>query len=451
MTSRGKIVADVDAGAALGYFRPDGYEELRAVLSSGMARPPNKLRQATIFVWRQPTAVALGTVTSVAARPRPRRARWTRADEAEHKSGRSGGMAMGGWRVVGVSFEHAHMGDLLREVHEHPQAEIAGVCDPDPARMADAIANFAISPDRVFRDIAECVAKARPDLAVLCPATARHAEVVEAVAALGVDILLEKPFAASLADADRILAAVAKAGVRLAVNWPLRWYPSHVTAKRLIDEAAIGEVVEVHFYDGNRGPLYHRADKVVVSDEDARREKPTSWWYKKAAGGGSLLDYLGYGATLGTWFLNGEAPIEVTAVVDQPAGLEVDEHSITICRYRRGLSKLETRWGAFTDPWITQPQPKCGFVIVGAEGTISSYDFEAHVGLQTRAHPTIRAVPVDELKAPFRRPVEYVLHCKEHRLPFEGPLDPALCRTAQRIVDTAALSARERRTLALQP
>jgi glucose-fructose oxidoreductase len=231
----------------------------------------------------------------------------------------------------------------------------------------------------------------------------------------------------------------------------LRWYPSHVTTKRLIGEGAIGDVIEVHFYDGNRGPLFHRADKVTVSDEEVRREKPTSWWYSKAAGGGSLLDYLGYGATLGTWFMNGEAPIEVTAVVDQPQGLEVDEHSIVICRYARGLSKLETRWGTFTDPWTTQPQPKCGFVIVGSEGTISSYDYDAHVGVQTRSQPTIRQVPVDELKAPFRKPVEYVLHCKERDLPFEGPLDPALCRTAQRVVDTAALSARERRTLALLP
>ena len=93
-----------------------------------------------------------------------------------------------------------------------------------------------------------------------------------------------------------------------------------MTTKRLIDDGAIGEVIEVHFYDGNRGPLYHRADKVVVSDEEVRREKPTSWWYSKAAGGGSLLDYLGYGATLGTWFMNGAAPIEVTAIVDRPAG-----------------------------------------------------------------------------------------------------------------------------------
>lgn len=355
------------------------------------------------------------------------------------------------WRVVGVSFEHMHMGDLLREVHEHANAEIAGVCDENEASMADAIANFAIPPERVFTDVARCVLKTRPDLAILCPATARHADAVEEVAALSVDILIEKPFAASLHHADRILAAVKKSGVRLAVNWPLRWYPPHVTMKRLIDDGLIGDPIEVHFYDGNRGPLYHRADKVVVSDEEVTREKPTSWWYSKAAGGGSLLDYLGYGATLGTWFMNGEAPIEVTAVADQPEGLEVDEHSITICRYARGLSKLETRWGTFTDPWTAQPQPKCGFVVVGSEGTISSYDFEPHVVVQTRANPAAHHIPVDELKAPFRHPVEYVLHCKEHGLRFEGPLDPALCRTAQRIVDTAALSARERRTLALLP
>jgi glucose-fructose oxidoreductase len=73
------------------------------------------------------------------------------------------------------------------------------------------------------------------------------------------------------------------------------------------------------------------------------------------------------------------------------------------------------------------------------------------VGLQTRSHPAIHEIPVDILEAPFRKPVEYVLHCKENGLPFEGPLDPALCRTAQRIVDTAALSAEERRTLPLLP
>ena len=59
-------VANADVGAALGYSRPGSYEELRAVLSSGTARLPKKLRQVAIHLWQHPTAVALGTVTSVA-------------------------------------------------------------------------------------------------------------------------------------------------------------------------------------------------------------------------------------------------------------------------------------------------------------------------------------------------------------------------------------------------
>jgi class 3 adenylate cyclase len=46
--------------------------------------------------------------------------------------------------------------------------------------------------------------------------------------------------------------------------------------RHLIDEGMIGNVIEVHFYDGNRGPLYHLADKVEVSDEEVRKAKPTS-------------------------------------------------------------------------------------------------------------------------------------------------------------------------------
>ena len=42
-------------------------------------------------------------------------------------------------RVIGVSFDHMHMGDLLRQVAEHPEAEIAAVFDPDRQRMEAAV------------------------------------------------------------------------------------------------------------------------------------------------------------------------------------------------------------------------------------------------------------------------------------------------------------------------
>jgi glucose-fructose oxidoreductase len=353
------------------------------------------------------------------------------------------------WRVAGINFDHMHMGDLLRQVHDHPDAEIVAICDAYPARMETARKNFSLPADRIFTDLDRCLTTSKPDLVILCPATGAHAEWVEKVAPYGVNILVEKPFASSLGDADRMIAAMKKSGKTLVINWPLAWYPSHVTAKRLIDAGRIGRVTEVHYYDGNRGPLHHRADKVVVSAEEAAAEKARSWWYSKAAGGGSLLDYLGYGVTLGTWFLDGRAPIEVTTVVDQPKGLEVDEHSVTVCRYADGLSKFETRWGTFTDPWTQQPQPKCGFAIVGTEGTITSYDYEPVIHLQTRADETHVAVPVDVLAAPRRAPIEYLLHCLGSGEPVTGPLDPKLARIGQQIVDTAVLSAAEKRTVSL--
>jgi glucose-fructose oxidoreductase len=355
------------------------------------------------------------------------------------------------FRIVGISFDHMHMGDLLRLVHAHPEAEIAGLYDPDLAKMQSVAAPFEVAPDRFFTDFDACMAAGPYDMAILCAATADHAAFVERLAPHGLHLFVEKPFAASVTDARRMIAAMAGTGKQMAINWPLRWVESHVTAKRLIDEGMIGTLLEVHFYDGNRGPLYHLADKVEVSPEEVERQKPTSWWYRKASGGGSLLDYMGYGATLGTWYMDGEAPLEVTCTVDHTAGIEVDQHAIAVCRYARGLSKMETRWGTFTDPWTIQPQPKCGFVFMGTDGTISSYDYAPHVTVQTRARPEPHEVPADPLPEGQRNGIEYVLGCIARGDAVSGPLDPALCLTAQRIVDTAARSAAEKRTLELLP
>ncbi len=358
---------------------------------------------------------------------------------------------MARFRIVGISFDHMHMGDLLRSVHDHPEAEIAGIFDPDPDKMASAVENFAIAPECVFTDFDACMAAGPYDMAILCAATGDHAEYTEKLAKHGVHVFVEKPFAASVSDARRMIAAMEPTGKQLVINWPLRWVESHVTTKRLIDEGLIGELLEFHSYGGNRGPLYHLADKVEVTPEEVERQKPTSWWYKKASGGGSLLDYLGYGATFGTWYMNGEAPLEVTCTTDDTPGIEVDQHAITVCRYERGLSKMETRWGTFTDPWTIQPQPTCGFTCVGSDGTISSPDYASHLTVQTRARPERHEIPVDPLKEGETNPIEYVLGCIARGEAVEGPLDPALCLTAQRLIDTAVLSATEKRTLELLP
>ncbi len=351
------------------------------------------------------------------------------------------------WKVVGINFDHFHMGDLLRMAHEHPDVELAGICDEQPERMEGARKAFALGSDRVFTDYRVCLEKTQPDLVILCPAAATHGEWTRKVAEFRVNMVVEKPFAATLAEADAMTAAVAPTGKLLAINWPLRWFACYVQMKQLIDEGLIGKVTNVYHHGGNRGPLFHGADKTekVPSTE----EKAASWFYDRALGGGSLLDYLGYGTTIGTWFHGGLKPIEVTCMVDQPPGLDVDEHSITIARYEAGLSKFETRWGTFTDPWTHQPQPKCGFVVCGTEGTLAAEDYSDTVRVQTHARPEAYDVKADELQAPGRNPIEYLLHCIDTGEKVTGPLSLEISRIGQQIVDSAALSAREKRTVPL--
>ena len=244
-----------------------------------------------------------------------------------------------------------------------------------------------------------------------------------------------------------MIAAAWKNKIMLAINWPLRWVASHCTAYRLLGEGHIGRLEEVHYYDGNRGPLWHTADKIETIPTPARKRK--SWFYKKKEGGGSLLDYLGYGTTLGTWYHGGRKPVEVTAVTDLPNGLEVDEHSIAIARYATGLSKFETRWGTFTDPWAIQPQPKCGFVLKASAGTISSYTYESIIRVQTRKNPKGVDLRVDSLKPPFQNPIQYFIDCLRRDRQPEGPLSPTISRIGQQLVDSARLSAARKKTVPL--
>ncbi len=352
------------------------------------------------------------------------------------------------WRIAGINFDFRHMDHLLAHASHAPNAEIVGIAHHDAREMQDVIHNLKIPADRVFTDWQACLEQTKPDVVILCPASGAHADWVEKVARYGVHVLIEKPFAGNLAQADRMIAAMKKARRELAINWPLAWYPPHITAHRLLQEGRIGDLQEVHFYDGNRGPIQDHGNLLAAEPSLARKKQ--SWFYSPN-GGGSLIDYLGYGATIGTWYFGGRKPDEITAVTARARGVPVDEQSVTIARYGDWLSTFHTRWGTFTSPWLHQPQPKCGFVLKGTAGTIANYDYEPTIRLQTKRHPGGVVVPVDKPKKPRANPVQYFLHCLESGAPIEGPLSVATARIGQQIVDTATRSAKLRKPLELLP
>ena len=56
---------------------------------------------------------------------------------------------------------------------------------------------------------------------------AHHADVVELCVPRGIHVMVEKPMAATLEQADRMLTAARKAGTVLMVNWPTAWESRH--------------------------------------------------------------------------------------------------------------------------------------------------------------------------------------------------------------------------------
>jgi predicted dehydrogenase len=156
------------------------------------------------------------------------------------------------WKIAGINFDHFHMGDLLRYAHEHPNAEIVGISDEQPARMEEAVRKGLVRRDQAFTDYRECLEKTKPDVVLLCPAASKHGEWVKKVAPYGAHLMVEKPFAASLKEADAMVKCMGK-DQRLMINWPLQWVASHRKAYELVSSGKIGEVLNVWHIGGNRG------------------------------------------------------------------------------------------------------------------------------------------------------------------------------------------------------
>ena len=132
--------------------------------------------------------------------------------------------------VVGAgAFGRNHL-RVYRELEQSGEAvELAAVVDSDPTAASEAAQKFGIP---AFKSIEACLAAGnRLDAASICVPTIHHASAAEPLLAAGVDLLIEKPLAASLADADRILA-LARQHNRLVQAGHLERFNPAVTAAR---------------------------------------------------------------------------------------------------------------------------------------------------------------------------------------------------------------------------
>ena len=124
----------------------------------------------------------------------------------------------------------------LRVYQELAQAgeavKLVAVIDADARALAEASAKFGIPG---FASVAECLVAVRVDAASVCVPTVFHRRVAEELLAEGVDVLIEKPIAPSLEDADSILALAARHGRIVQVGHLERFNPAVTAARRVLN------------------------------------------------------------------------------------------------------------------------------------------------------------------------------------------------------------------------
>lgn len=137
-----------------------------------------------------------------------------------------------GYGVAGAVF-HAPL------VAATPGLELAAVVTRDVQRRAQA---GAAHPGAQLLDDAEQLLAARPDLVVVASPNRTHVPLALAAVEAGLPVVVDKPFAASSADAERVLAAAEQAGLLLTVFQNRRWDGDFLTVRRLVDEGRLGVV-----------------------------------------------------------------------------------------------------------------------------------------------------------------------------------------------------------------
>ena len=129
----------------------------------------------------------------------------------------------------------------------HPLTEVVAAADTDPENLALFRERFDVPG---YADYEEMLDKERIDIAAPILPTSVNPEVVLRCAAAGVRaIFCEKPMAASLEDADRMVEACRSRGIKFAAGDAFRNLPQYWTAREMIEADEIGEILSVNLYD----------------------------------------------------------------------------------------------------------------------------------------------------------------------------------------------------------
>ncbi|NNU17614.1 Gfo/Idh/MocA family oxidoreductase [Parvularcula sp. ZS-1/3] len=326
--------------------------------------------------------------------------------------------------IARLTHTHVHW---LFESEKRGEVEIVGIYEPDEALAARYLAQYGKDHALLFDDLGAMLDEVEPEGLAAFGSIVEHLGVVEAAAPRGIHVMVEKPLAFSVEDAERMAELATGAGIHLLTNYETTWYASHHEAKALLGEGKAGEVRRVEFRHGHKGPALIGVDDEFLSwltDPDQN-------------GGGALIDFGCYGANLMTWLMDGRKPISVTAQVAQlqpELYPDVDDDAVITLDYGDAVAVIQASWN-----WTFSVKD---MTVYGTEGVM--FADRDRLDLKDEEGGVFSPLPVTPREAPHDDPFALFRAVVRGEVTLD-PTDPSALEnnlTVVEILDAAWLSAR---------
>lgn len=211
--------------------------------------------------------------------------------------------------------------------HDHALTKLTAICDLDEAKARALADEFDIP--KVYRTAEELAAD--PEIEAVSVATPDFAHVQPALAVINVKkpLLVEKPLAITVADAERIRDAAAEAGILAMVDFHNRFNPQFDVAKKRIVDGTLGGVRYMY--------VRHNVTQAFPVDMLSWTNRSSSLWFIGS-----------HSADLVSWLVDDEI-VEVyganSSGILTGAGLDTADVWASTIRFRNGsMAVIENCW-----------------------------------------------------------------------------------------------------------
>ncbi|TCS95623.1 Gfo/Idh/MocA family protein [Hazenella coriacea] len=201
-------------------------------------------------------------------------------------------------------------------------AKLVAVCDTNEGRLAE----FATGDVQGFTDLADML-KTDVDVVCVCTPSGLHPQLTIQVAEAKKHVVVEKPMALTLEDADRMIDACEKNGVKMAVVHPNRFRPAVIELRRQLEKEAFGK-------------LGH-ANATVRWNRNQAYYDQAPWRGTKAMDGGVLMNQAIHNMDLLLWMM-GDVEEVSSYHATRIRNIEAEDTSVSVMKFKSGaLGVLE--------------------------------------------------------------------------------------------------------------